>query len=173
MSDHRSLARTSTGVEDALLHNTNMNPFDPPTGWATVNIYTMEWGHIERPTVSGDLGGQSIFTIYKTCDHVGPLSVYVELGALTVTGGTYKRFVDWLLPSMIRELRISYYGTLVQRLNKDDIMEYIFRSIGRKQTTAMARLAAGNLSAGDRETRCTATQVLELLIPTFWSWDIR
>jgi hypothetical protein len=173
MSDHRSLARINTGVEDAMLHNTNENPFEPPEGWATVNIYTMEWNHSERPPTSGDFGGSSIFTIYKTSDHVGPISLYLEVGALTVTGGTFKRFVDWLLPSAIKELRVSYYGTQIQKLNKDDIMELMFRTMGRKKFNAAARLAVGQVAAGARESRCTATQIVELLLPLFWTWDIR
>jgi len=169
----KSLARVNTGVEDALLHHTDQNPFEPPVGWATINIYTMEWNHAERPPTSGDFGSTSIFTIYKTSDQVGPISLYLEIGAMTVTGGTYKRFVDWLLPSAIKELRISYYGTQIQKLNKDDIMEYMFRCQGRKKFNAAARLAAGNVSAGSRESRCTATQVVEMMLPVFWSWDIR
>lgn len=157
------LSRHNVGAPDAILYcnETGGSQFNY-AGWHTIRNFVQV-----RKDISAEnqpvFGGQVDFNWTKEFDLLHKTELLINLGAITITGGTFsfKRFCDYIGYHMIESVSLFHTSSHVQLVPGETCKirsELWLRDDGHRRADAI--LVGGGLPAAERETRANATQFL-------------
>lgn len=108
-----------------------------------------------------------VFEVDKRGDVLFDCELIKTRGALTQTGGTYKRFSDYEAYRDIKEIRVIYNNKIAHRDTGDRLLRYAMEELSQEDRDAAAALALGEKTVAERNTlsASAATTVVKLRFP--------
>ena len=142
-------------------------------GWAT----TTNWKErriVESPINSGvDYGGESIFRIDKSKFQLGPVQLFTTISALTGSGGTKNRFIDFVGYGMIETVTVKYSTNELERWTGKQLQIYHRMFTNIRDNDSINELVAGDKASTERDVLAASAQVLIVDLPLAFCVDPR
>jgi hypothetical protein len=164
MGSTSDLKRLNTAVDSPLWFSTDLSPF-APRGWTALTNCIRDRRTIS-PQTAASYSGSHQFIIQKVADLTGLPLLRFQMGALTVTGGTYSRFVDFAPLALIASIEVSYQSNVLQTFTGED-MHALFRlHFPTEKRDGYNQLWAGDLTNAQRATASASAQTW--YVPLWW-----
>lgn len=165
MSNPSTHIQRQLGLVQSLLINPNVgNSKFNYTGYKTEHVYWRDFARIEPQDINFAYGGKSKFLLPLGVDKLGPIWLSWEQGALTTTGGTYRRFGDWLPLNMIQKIELKYGSNIVFRYQPEHHHYQLYHEYTSENRDYFSSIMAGNLTTAQRNTLAAGTQRVYLPI---------
>lgn len=157
-----------TGVQDAGLYS-DIEPRIPRDHTAIAD-YQKDAQDLTASTVTAT---RLTFKTDKNCDHFERQWLRVKLNPPTVTGGTYKRYVDGVGLHMFDRIELRNGVQLIQTIypSYDTYLRYM-KEMKFESTFKLFPQVGLNLTKAERNSRATAVQDLFIPLDFFWRDDI-
>lgn len=133
-------------------------------GYSTEHLYHREFIRHEPEISTVTYGGKTKFVIPIGPDKLGPVWLSWNQGALTTTGGTFRRFGDWLGLAAIEKIELKYGTNIVFRWYPEYMHYKIYHEYTSENRDYFQSIMAGNLTTGQRNTLAAANQRVYLPI---------
>lgn len=162
----------NAGIQDEHYLSPDESPF-MPQGWDTV---TNHYRDQKTLTPEGSIAGFGATTYFKkdrVLDMIGSMRLNITIGALSITGGTFERFVDFAAEAMVDNIYIHYQNYDIARIygpQMHAINQKLYRT--QEQRNNHAALVGGDLTVSERENAARASQNFILEIPVYWFNEI-
>lgn len=119
-------------------------------GYTTERNKWTEWKEISPDSKDVTYGGYTSFFVPLYPDKMGPVVLAWTQGQLTTTGGTYRRFCDYLGLAAIEKIELRYGPNIVNTQYPDRKFYNINKYLSQESKDIEASLLAGNLSTAQR-----------------------
>ena len=151
----KDFMRANSGVQDPFLWNTANDPFYPKE-WDTTNVFMFDWRDISPTNAITKPSDVGYFKLPKISDRIAKVR-FVGDATLTVTGGTYLRFVDWIGCFSMAKVDVSYNGNPLQTITSFQMYQRLTQEEDEQDVFAAAGLAGGLLPRSAREAAVNAS----------------
>jgi len=159
--------RANAGIISADKFNDNISPFKP-TRHAATAVFVREEQYL-NPQTSPSLGSTVRFEVNKDGDYLDKVWLVVSMAALTKNASaSFARYCDWLGYALIRQLRLIYGPTVLQRIGKEELFGWAQRWLSDEEYVQNARMVAGGLDGASRIAVATQPQYLKVPIHTLF-----
>lgn len=171
----KDILQQNFGPQAELYVNSKFNPF-MPGGYkgCIAHQLAIEDTLPMNPLTSTWTQNPIKFQIEKDYNKLGPIQLVLNIGPLTTTGGSYRRFVDFLGHFIVQSLRPMYGANELEPSITGDwihIDDMIWTHL--KQLNAEQTLIYGPRTSADRQTDCTNAINVYVDLPTYWYKDVR
>lgn len=109
-------------------------------------------------TVTLGSGNYTEFEIPTHADKLGHLTLMWDQGALTTTGGTYRRFCDWFPLVLIEKIDLLFGPNHVFTQRPEKKFYKIQKHLSSESKATMASMLAGDLTTTQRNTLAAGSQ---------------
>jgi hypothetical protein len=168
MPRNRDNLGKQAGYQDPYYLDNSRDPFKPQPWDKIMNVYR-DLKAVDFTNSLGTYGTVTKFEVVRQADELSHCLLYLTRSALTVTGGTYARFVDFEGYHMIDHIDI-YYETNDLKTITGDQLKTVFYNLDYdyEQRKREAIRVNGGLTTGQRNAKAAASSVIVLDLPVDW-----
>lgn len=119
----------------------------------------------ENTTIPITTGGTTKIKLNTISDLLGPLKLILKVPALSATGSSYLRFVDWAGLALWERIELRYHSQVVERLYPEHLFWRIKKYFTNEIRDVLAAELAGELTTTERNTAAGSEQTFIVELP--------
>lgn len=158
----------NTGIVDPLIFSeATEDSYFWYHGYRTIKNFFLVRNDVVPQESGITWGGKSNFKIPNIADKWGKVQLMFQVGILTTTGGTFRRFEDFLGFLAWEWIELAFSTNEVYTIYPEDLWKKYRTSLGIEHRDAEAEIIAGDKSDAERDALATATQqmIVDLSFP--------
>ncbi len=159
----------NTGIVDPLLFSEDsVDSYFWYHGYKTIkNFFIVRKDITPQETTNSSFGSKNTWKIPILADKWGKVQLMFQVGPLATTGGTFRRFVDFLGYTAWDYIELAFSTNEVYTIFPEDIWKKYRTMLGIEHREAEAEIIASDKSNAERDFLATQTQqmIVDLVFP--------